>query len=151
MVTTIGMCQTDKYSYESVRYFSDREIANLLPSIKKVNPHIKNLNRVYPGWVVNVPIDGALVSLFVNPGDMVISLLERGIPEIRIADAKFIYASTKKYNGDQKEEKIIPPEENQFPYTLVYILSGLVVLRCLILVYRLYNKKEYPEKRKEFF
>lgn len=93
MITTVGFSY--EYSYESVRCFSDREIANLLPIIAKANPHIPNLNWIYPGEILNVPLDDALISIFIKEGDNTSKILSLGIPVIRIAEAKFIHASTK--------------------------------------------------------
>jgi len=143
MIRTVGISQI--YTYESTRYFSDREIANLLPQIAKVNPHIKNLNWVYPGWVVNVPIDGALVSLFINPGDKVISLLERGILETKIAEAKFLFDSTR---GDTPKDStevdtpIVSPQKNKkLPFEFWLNLAGVIAIFIFLgVVYRLLKK-----------
>ncbi len=97
MITTVGL--SDEYSYERVRYFSNHEIANLLPNIAKVNPHIPDLNWIYPGEILNIPLDSTIIPIYVKWGDNTTKILSCGIPEMRIADAKFIYASTKSGMG----------------------------------------------------
>lgn len=97
IITTVGFSY--EYSHESVRYFSDKEIANLLPNIAKVNPHISNLNLIYPGEILNIPLDGTLVSIYIKGGDNISKILSFGIPEKKIFEAKLVYASTK---GDTK-------------------------------------------------
>jgi len=120
MIRTIGVSQP--YTYESIRYFSDWQISNMMSNIAKVNPHIKDLNWIYPGEILNIPVDGTFISLYINKGDNVYNILgKKGIPERQILEAKFI-------NSSLGTESKLAPKKEKSPPNLPNVRSGVVPL-----------------------
>jgi len=104
------------------------------------------LNRVKSGWIVNIPLDGTLVSLFFGKGDNITKLLKRGIPETKILETKIINSSVKIQSSSVPSSKqTAPPDlpkgrEPIPPYIWWCVFGTSFILIFLAVVYVLLRK-----------
>lgn len=78
------------FSYGEIRYFSREEIYQIIESSLPLNPQIKNKHLVYQGDIFGYIIDNTRVSILIQKGDNLTSILERGIPEDFIKECKLM-------------------------------------------------------------